>query len=146
MSCSEPQWRIVKEENNKNKLLSPYFKKALNEPHKHIIFICLLTCLWSPSISNVCFSSFLFSLMKWVSFIPPPAPSSCLPPFSTYLSFLFCPFCFPAKLLNSSSVGCWYHRRLRTKEERWGISPRKHKESWHNDAYFKVLCYVQNTI
>lgn len=33
---------------------------------------------------------------------------------SPYLSFLFFPpfWCFPAKLLKSSSVGCWYQRRL----------------------------------
>lgn len=58
---------------------------------------------------------------------------------STYLSFLFCPFCFPAKLLNSSSVGCWYHRRLWTKKrrQRWNQAQKTAEMQW--SRYFSRL-------
>lgn len=55
-------------------------------------------------------------------------PIHSCPCVSTYLSFLFCPFCFPAKLLNSSSVGCWYQRRLSTQRSRCGKRGHKKKK------------------
>lgn len=132
-SLHQEPWR---EKTTKTGCCRSYFKQALNEPHKHGSFISRPTCLRSPSISQGCFSSFPSPQMKRVSFRAPlshwgcPTPPNNSPTSSqpllllllaTYLSFLFWPFCFPAKLLNSSSVGCWYHRRLGTKERRrWG--------------------------
>lgn len=54
------------------------------------------------------------------------------PYISTYLSFLFCPFCFPAKLLNSSSVGCWYQRRLSTQAD---MEREDTKNRWNNHKH-----------
>lgn len=87
----------------------------LNEPRKHGGFISSPT---GPALS-VRPRVFPPPKMKRPPFrapaevVAPPnkSPSSSQPLpllllFATYLSFLFCPFCFPAKLLNSSSVGC----------------------------------------
>lgn len=104
LSCSEPRWGAIKEQNNKNRLLSPYFKQALNEPRKHISFISSPTCLWSPSISKclLLIFSFLsdergafrtsvllhFPTPKTIAPLHPSHPHRHLPVFPL-LSFLF---------------------------------------------------------
>lgn len=113
------------------------FKRAVNEPQKLISVICLP----SPSVVNVRSSAFLSSGMKRVAWQHPhhhhhtPKQQTLLTPalyVSTYRSFLFCPFCFPAKLLNSSSVGCWYQRRLLTQKERTQTQGGKKEKGWIN--------------
>lgn len=124
--------------------------------------LCRRACGLHPPQTS---TSHLFFLLWWKGFLsylhcaatfpqPPnnsptsflhPSLIQILPP--TYLSFLFGPFCFPAKLLNSSSVGCWYHRRLWTKKRRkmWYLAQtrieeeRVRKRERHNRTDFKVV-------
>lgn len=128
--------------------------------------VCWHACGLHPSQMS---ASHLFFPLWWkeclsyllcaTAFLRPPLPKqkpffiparTHHPPPPTYLSFLFCPFCFPAKLLNSSSVGCWYHRRLRTKKrtETWNQAQKwtggKSKKGDATKQIFRAQTYLSS--